>query len=248
MSSARTVGVVPARLSSTRFPRKVLEPLAGRPLVLHAYERLSSASLVDDVLIATDSREVESEVIRFGAAVVLVTESCATGSDRVARALAEIEFDIAVNLQADQPLIDPVDIDAVVERLIDDPALDITTLAYPADDPEGHASGDVVKVVTDLRGRALYFSRAPIASPRANAPGKPLYLHHVGIYCFRRSSLERFAELPQTHLEVRESLEQLRALEHGMAIGVVETERATPGVDRPSDLEALERQLAGRLD
>jgi 3-deoxy-manno-octulosonate cytidylyltransferase (CMP-KDO synthetase) len=248
MNSARTVGVVPARLASDRFPRKVLEPLAGRPLVLHAYDRLSAATLVGDVLIATDSQEVESEAAGSGASVVLVTEPCATGSDRVARALADVDFDIAVNLQADHPLIDPLDIDRTIERLVGDPTLDITTLAYVAGDTEGHASGDVVKVVADAGGRALYFSRSPIPFLRENVPGKPLYLHHVGIYCFRRSSLLRFAELPRTYLEVRESLEQLRALEHGMAIGVVETEHASPGVDRPSDLEAAERRLAGRSD
>lgn len=243
MVSARTVGVVPARLESDRFPRKVLQPLAGKPLLLHAYDKLVSAELVGEALIATDSPDVEAAAAAAGVHVAMVKEPCATGSDRVARALAGVDFEIAVNLQADQPLIDPLDIDRVVERLMADSTLDITTLAYRADDEEGHADRDVVKVVADASGRALYFSRGPIPSGPAGEPGKPLYHHHVGIYCFRRDSLERFAALPRSELEIAESLEQLRALENGMAIGVVETERASPGVDRPEDLRAAERVL-----
>lgn len=213
---------------------------------MHAYDRLAEASRVDEAFIATDSPEVESAAARSGVPTVLVDEPCATGSDRVAQALRDVDFDIAVNLQADQPLIDPRDIDAVVDRLVDDRALDMTTLAYPADDEAGHSSADVVKVVVDASGRALYFSRAPIPSIRAGAAGKPLYLHHVGIYCFRRGALERFSGCPRTRLEVRESLEQLRALENGMAIGVVETDRAMPGVDRRVDLARVEAALAAR--
>ncbi len=246
MGLERVLGVIPARLASTRFPGKVLEPLGGKPLLAHVFERLSSASVVDDVVIATDSPEVKLAAAAFGAPSVLVTEPCATGSDRVARAVAHRSGDVVVNLQADQPLIDPGDIDRVVERLLGAGDIDVTTLAYQATDADGFGRRDVVKVVTDANGRALYFSRAPIPSSRDGNGGNPLYLHHVGIYCFRRPALLRFAALPRTELEKRESLEQLRALEHGMTIGVVVTDRQSPGIDRAADLREAERLLAQR--
>ncbi|MFH1502874.1 MAG: 3-deoxy-manno-octulosonate cytidylyltransferase [Candidatus Eisenbacteria bacterium] len=240
------VGVVPARLGSTRFPGKVLETVCGKPLVLHAYERLREATSVGRVLIATDSAEVERAARHHGAEVVVVTEPCASGTDRVALALASERFDIAVNLQADQPLISPSDIDRAVSVLDGDEALDMTTLAYPDSDPDAFESRDVVKVVVDATGLALYFSRAPIPSAKCEASANPLFLHHVGIYCIRRGALERFAELPRGRLEERESLEQLRALESGMTIGVVQTEHARPEVDRPSDLRRIEDLLGER--
>jgi 3-deoxy-manno-octulosonate cytidylyltransferase (CMP-KDO synthetase) len=246
MRGLRVVGVVPARLSSTRFPRKVLAPLRGRPLVVCAYERLSRSASIDEVLIATDSLEVEEAARGHGAATVLVTEPCATGTDRVARALEGREADLVVNLQSDQPLIDPSDVDRVVERLATRDDLDLTTLAYGADDLEGFRDPNVVKAVVDERGRALYFSRAAVPAMRDPDGRNPLYLHHVGIYCFRRAALDRFAALPQSELEVLESLEQLRALSAGMSIGVVVTDRRTPGIDTPRDLETAEERIAGR--
>jgi len=242
---ATVLGVVPARLQSKRFPGKVLREVAGKPLVLHALDRLSEASSIDAALIATDSPDVEREGARFGAEVVIVSEPCATGTDRVARALGGREFEIAVNLQADQPLIAPADIDRLVSRLRDDSSFDVITLAYPDDDSSSFASRDTVKVVVDEAGRALYFSRAPIPSSKDDSRNS-LFLHHVGIYCFRRAALERFAELPRARLEKQESLEQLRALEAGMAVGVLLTDSAAPDVDRPSDLEAVARVLGGR--
>lgn len=241
MTGSTVVGVVPARIGSTRFPGKVLQVVAGKPLVVHVLERLSAASRVDRVVVATDSADVEREVAKHGARVVMVTEPCATGSDRVARALEGDSFDIAVNLQADQPLIDPTDIDRVIETLEREPSLSLTTLAYRDSDPEEFSNRDVVKVVADEAGHVLYFSRAPIPSIDETAQGKLLFLHHVGIYCFRRGSLARFAGLPRGDLEKRESLEQLRALEAGMEIGLVITEHAIPDVDRPSDLDRLSR-------
>jgi len=242
LPQGRVLGVVPARLGSTRFPAKVLAPLAGRPLVEHAVGRLALADSVDDVLVATDSDEVVEAVRGFGGHVVLVTGECATGSDRAAVAIRGLPADIVINLQADQPLIDPADIDRTVELLASDQALDIATLAFRDDSDEAFASPHVVKTVIDSGARALYFSRAPI--PASAAPsGNALFLHHVGIYSFRRSALERFALLARTELEIRESLEQLRAIENGMSIGVVVTEHRTAGVDRPEDLALLEKSL-----
>jgi 3-deoxy-manno-octulosonate cytidylyltransferase (CMP-KDO synthetase) len=214
----------------------------GRPLVQLVFERLAAAESVSEVLVATDSPEVESAVSAFGGRVVMVTGPCATGSDRVAAAVRGLPADVVVNLQADQPMISPGDIDRVVNALLSDEAADLTTLAFPADDEEGYRRPDVVKVAASEGGRALYFSRAPI--PHAGEADSPLYLHHVGIYCFRRGALERFASQPRGALEVRESLEQLRALESGMAIGLVLTENATRSVDRPDDVPAVERLLS----
>jgi len=236
------LGVIPARLASTRFPGKVLAPLAGRPLVQHAYERLSRAAQVHDVLVATDSPEVEEAVRLFGGQVVRVDEACPTGSDRTAAAVRGRAADIVVNLQADQPCIDPRDVDSAVLALKRDPGLDLTTLAFLSSERVGFDSPDVVKVVADRCGRALYFSRAGIPAGRC-ATGKVLFLHHVGIYCFRRAALERFASLPESDLERRESLEQLRAIENGMAVGVVVSARASVSVDRERDVAAAEEAL-----
>ncbi len=243
---SKVVGVVPARLGSSRFPGKVLEQVGGKPLVMHAFERLSEASRVQRVFIATDSAAVVREASRFGAEVVLVTEPCATGTDRVAAALREEQFDIAVNLQADQPLISPSDIDRAIDALELDESLDLTTIAFSDSDAAAFENRDVVKVVADDAGRALYFSRAPIPSAKAGTESKTLFLHHVGIYCFRRASLSRFAALPPGDLERRESLEQLRALEAGMRMGLVLREGALPEVDRPSDISKIERLLRGQ--
>jgi len=238
--------VIPARLGSSRFPRKVLADIEGRPLVRHTYDRAASATLVGSVAVATDSPEVELAVRAFGGEVVRVDAPCAAGSDRVAAAARELGGDPVVNLQADQPCIDPRDIDRVVRALGERPDLDISTLAFGCDDPAEYERRDVVKVVTDAGGRALYFSRAGVPSSR-DGSARPWFLHHVGIYCFRRAALERFAALPPSALETRESLEQLRALENGMAVGVVVTEHRSAGVDRPADIEEAAAMLRRRF-
>jgi 3-deoxy-manno-octulosonate cytidylyltransferase (CMP-KDO synthetase) len=251
MAREKVLGVIPCRLESSRFPGKALVPIAGDPLIVHVLRRLSAAASIDRVIVATDSDEVARVVASNGGSVAMVTQVCATGTDRVASAAASSDAEIIVNLQGDQPLIEPKDIDRVVGFLSN--GFDITTMAYGDDDPAGYLSRDVVKVVKDAAGRALYFSRAPIPSSRtqesgnpqavADDPGKPSYLHHVGIYCFRRRTLERFSCLPRGELETRENLEQLRALENGMSIGVVVSEHETPSVDRPSDIAAIGRLL-----
>ena len=228
-------------MESSRFPGKATALVGGVPLVRAVYERLRTASTVSEVVVATDSDEVEAVLKSTGGRVVRVDGPCATGSDRVAAAAAGTRADVVVNLQCDQPAIDPTDIDRTVEALLES-GTDIATLAYAADDPEGLESADVVKVTVDERGLAAAFSRTPI-DPFAGVRGpadSPLYLHHVGIYCFRREALERFAGLPQGVLEKSESLEQLRALENGMTIAVVMTERQTVSVSRPEDLALVE--------
>lgn len=245
MARVRVLGVVPARLGSTRFPRKVLAPLLDKPLVVQVAGRLASAGRVDDVVVATDAAEVLETVRSFGLKAVLVQEHCATGSDRVAAAAQGLAADIVVNLQADQPLIDPEDIDRVIARLDADEDAGIATLAFVDRDDATYNSADVVKVVVDADQRALYYSRSPIPFRRRTGAERALFLHHVGIYCFRRAALERFASLDQTELERAESLEQLRALEHGIATSVVLTDNRTISVDRPEDLREVEGRLRG---
>lgn len=235
MTDTRVLCVIPARLHSSRFPRKVLADLDGKPVVQHVVERAGAASLVGAVVVATDSAEVEAVVRSFGGRTIRVDSPCATGSDRAAAAACVLPSELVVSLQADQPCIRPADIDLVIERLDASSDLDLTTLAFRSNDPLGFGNRDVVKVVTDVNGRALYFSRAAIPSS-ADGPGTAWYLHHVGIYCFRRTALERFAALERTPLEVRESLEQLRALENGMSIGVVVADHRSVSIDRESDL------------
>jgi 3-deoxy-manno-octulosonate cytidylyltransferase (CMP-KDO synthetase) len=195
-------------------------------------------------MVATDSDEVESAVAGFGGKVVRVDAPCKTGTDRVAAALEGVPADVVVNLQCDQPMIDPADIDRTVEALFSTPSADMSTLAFGDDDETGFERADVVKVTVGDGGLAVRFSREPIPpfEPGADAAGqgdRPLYLHHVGIYCFRREALTRFAGLPRGALEQRESLEQLRALENGMAVTVVLTDTRTVSVDRPEDAERV---------
>jgi 3-deoxy-manno-octulosonate cytidylyltransferase (CMP-KDO synthetase) len=239
------VGVIPARLGSERFPGKVLFPIRGRPLIHHVHDRLAGAGRIDAVLVATDDRSVAQAVSDFGGRALLIEEPCACGTDRVAAAVRGIRADIVVNLQGDQPLIDPDDIDRTVRALFEEPSLDMSTLAFPEHEQAGLASPDVVKVLADGRGRALYFTRERMPL-RPAGDGKPLYLHHVGIYCFRREALERFASAPRGIMERRESLEQMRALEIGMSIGLVTTRRRTPAVDRRENVSEIASMLPSR--
>jgi 3-deoxy-manno-octulosonate cytidylyltransferase (CMP-KDO synthetase) len=243
MIHTRVLCVIPARLQSSRFPGKVLADLRGQSVLHHVVLRANAASRVDAVVVATDSPEVEAAVRSFGGRVVRVDAPCATGSDRAAIAARDFHPDVIVSLQADQPCIQPPDISRVIEMLDASSDLDLTTLAFRSNDPIGFASRDVVKVVTDANGRALYFSRAGIPSS-VDDGGTPWYLHHVGIYCFRRAALERFAALERSELEIRESLEQLRALENGMAIGVVADGCRSVSIDRESDIADAARMIA----
>lgn len=239
----QALGIIPARFASVRFPGKVLAPLCGKPMIQHVYERLAAASTVGDVVVATDSREVAEAVECFGGRVIKQSRSFATGTDRVAAAARDRPEDLIVDLQADEPLVDPVDIDRAVLRLAADESIDITTLAFEACDEAGFLSRDVVKVVANRNGHALYFSRSPVPHAERVSGIKPLYLGHVGIYCYRRAALMMLARCRRSDLEMRESLEQLRALEQGMTVGVVLAGRATVSVDRPDDLQEAERRL-----
>jgi 3-deoxy-manno-octulosonate cytidylyltransferase (CMP-KDO synthetase) len=241
----RVLAVIPARWGSTRFPGKPLASLAGRPLVEHVYRRAGRARLVDRVLVATDDSRILEAVREFGGEAILTAGTHSSGSDRVAEVARQVDSEVVVNVQGDEALLEPAAIDAAVEPLLLDPSLDAATLAAPMASAEVSASPHVVKVVLDLRGNALYFSRAPIPFSRAEGKEKtgPL-LHHIGLYAYRRSFLLEYTSWPPTPLEIEEHLEQLRILEHGRTLRVVQVEKAFPGVDTPGDLDRVARLLA----
>jgi 3-deoxy-manno-octulosonate cytidylyltransferase (CMP-KDO synthetase) len=246
VSKPRILGVVPARYASTRFPGKIIANLAGKPLVLHAYERAKKAALLNDVLIAADDERVRSAIVPFGARVVMTDPNHPTGTDRIAEAIAHDPADIIVNIQGDEALIDPETIDAAVRPMLEQPDLVMSTARRRITDMALVANPNIVKVVCDLRGRAIYFSRSPIPHIRDEADraaGAACYWQHIGLYVYRRDFLLSFATLPQTPLEKLEKLEQLRAVEHGFPIAVIDTEYDGRGVDVPEDLEWARRQL-----
>ncbi len=237
--------VIPARLASSRFPRKPLARLGDKPLVRHVYERSSGSRLAEKVVVATDSAEILEAVEAFGGEAVMTSAGCASGTDRAAEVASTADYgiyDIIVNVQGDEPLIRPEMIDAVIGLLAQDERASIGTLARAAEDPADIENPNVVKVVLDGEGFALYFSRSPIPYRRQGA--EATVLQHVGIYSYRKDALQRLAETEPSELERSEGLEQLRALEHGMRIKVGLTEFRTIGVDTPEDLERVARWLS----
>jgi 3-deoxy-manno-octulosonate cytidylyltransferase (CMP-KDO synthetase) len=242
-----TVVVIPARFQSTRFPGKPLAEIAGRSMIEHVYRRAAAAAGVDGVIVATDDARIAMTVEGFGGVVRMTRSIHRTGTDRIAEVAAAIECDIIVNVQGDEPLIDPQAIAQVIAPLEDDPAVEMSTLRRLITEPADYSNPNVVKVVSDKDGNALYFSRAAIPSVRGSifettGVHRPGY-KHVGLYAYRREFVVRFAGLPQTELEVAESLEQLRALEHGYRIRTIETQYESISVDTPEDLERVRRQL-----
>lgn len=243
----RVVGVIPARYASSRFPGKPLATLLGRPLIQHVWERASRAKVLDRVVVATDDVRIRDVVAAFGGEVQLTAKDHRSGTERVAEVAAALSCDLVVNIQGDEPLIEPAMIDEAVAPFFVESALVMGTLCRRLERPEEWRSPHVVKVVRDRRGFALYFSRAPIPSWRAEGPGFPVQaFKHIGLYVYRREFLLEFARMAPTPLEEAERLEQLRALEHGFPIRVVETAYDTIGVDTREDLGEVERILQGR--
>jgi 3-deoxy-manno-octulosonate cytidylyltransferase (CMP-KDO synthetase) len=254
------VAIIPARYGSTRLPGKPLSDIHGKPMIQRVYERARLARSVERVLVATDDERIASAVRAFGGEVVLTSREHATGTDRLAEAVHGIDAELVVNVQGDEPTLQPLWLDAAVAGLSADAALALATVSLPLADAEGMLDPSVVKVVADASGEALYFSRSPIPYVRleggggdlrraaAAAVARGLARRHVGLYVYRRHALERLAALPPTALERAEGLEQLRALQHGMRIKVVEVE-GTPGVavDTPADLERVRELLSSEL-
>ena len=238
------LAVIPARLQSTRLPEKPLARIAGKPMVVHVYERAKSARTIDAVVVATDSDKIVNAVKAAGGDAVLTSESHRTGTERVAEVAQMPEFSshhLLVNVQGDEPLVDPAAIDACVKATQADGA-DIGTVMAPLLDERDFANPHLVKVVTDVGGFAMYFSRSPIPffrNPEKPRDGRAFPMRHVGLYGYRREALLKFASLPESPLELTELLEQLRALENGMRIRVAEVKSAQPGVDTAEDLEKV---------
>jgi 3-deoxy-manno-octulosonate cytidylyltransferase (CMP-KDO synthetase) len=240
--SARIVAIIPSRYQSTRLPGKPLASIDGKPMIEHVYRRAEQARTVDAVLVATDDERIAVAVRAFGGQVVLTRADHATGSDRLAEVAAHLEGELIVNVQGDEPLIDPDAIDAAVAPLRANPLEVVGTLRRRIDDEADWDNPSVVKVVVDRNGSALYFTRARVPFVRPGHP-PPAAWRHVGLYVYRREFLLRLAALPQTPLELAEGLEQLRVLEHGYRICTVETTGDAVGVDTPEDLERVRRMM-----
>lgn len=242
MTTFKVLGVIPARYGSTRFPAKVLAPLHGRPLIEWVWRQAKKASSLDDVWIATDDERVAQAARGFGAHVVMTSPDCASGSDRIAQAVADLDVELIVNIQGDEPRMDPRTIDAAVEALRNDPQAAISTAKVRLKTIDDLNDPNVVKVVCDQRGRALYFSRSALPSMARAEPFEAIKaFKHLGLYVYRKAALLAFAKLPQTPLERIEKLEQLRYLESGYEIQVIEAEHDSIGVDTPEDLSLLMR-------
>ncbi|MBI4839433.1 MAG: 3-deoxy-manno-octulosonate cytidylyltransferase [Nitrospirae bacterium] len=264
----RAAAIIPARFNSTRFPGKPLASLKGKPIIQWVYEHAASANSINTTLVATDNKQIYDTVLGFGGKAVMTSEKHQSGTDRIAEAAKDIDCDIVVNVQGDEPFIRPEMVDDVVRLLSDDPRASISTLAKKTTDPEEILSPNVVKVVFDNEGFAMYFSRAPIpfhrdhwkiqkmSEPPISKGGAGIFelltfnsqlstfycYKHIGIYGYRKDVLLRFASMPPDKLELTEKLEQLRALASGMKIKVKETPHDTFGIDTAEDLKNAERR------
>ncbi len=262
----RVLGVIPARFASSRFPGKALAPLAGKPILQHVWERARQARYLTQLIVATDDQRIQDQARAFGAVVKMTRADHASGTDRVAEVASADSAAIVVNIQGDEPLIDPAAIDAAALALMDDPDVPMGTLKKRIEDASEIANPNVVKVVTDHRGNAIYFSRWPIPyirqsttrsptglvdvrslGPRAGRravsarDGQGVHYKHIGLYVYRRDFLLSYPTLEVGPLERAERLEQLRALENGHSIRVVETDYESLGVDTPEDLERVSK-------
>ena len=240
----RVAGVIPARLNSERLSGKVLRPLAGKAMLHHVYDAARDCALLDQLWVATDSEAVREYCVSHQIPVLMTAVTHRSGTERIREAMEKITADIFLNLQGDEPLLTATHVEQLIEPFFNDPSVQVTTLKT-ALDPLAAQNPNVVKVVTDSRGNALYFSRAAIPYPRDGA-AHPRFFKHLGLYGYRRQALLRYSTLSPTPLEQTERLEQLRFLENAIPIHVVETQQDTIGVDTEEDWNALTRYLEDR--
>lgn len=239
----KILGIVPARYSSTRFPAKALADIGGKTMVQRVYEQACKARLLDDVVIATDHQAIVSDAARFGGKVCMTSESHQSGTDRCYEALTlqQKDYDYVINIQGDEPFINPEQIDLLAELLDGDTQL--ATLIKKIDDPEELFNPNVVKAIFNYHNDAIYFSRAALPHNRSAAPENWItgrnYYKHIGLYAYRSDVLKEITSLPVSGLEQAESLEQLRWIENGYTIKVAETHHQSVGVDTPEDLKKL---------
>ena len=249
MGNAKVAGIIPARYGSSRLPGKPLKMILDKPMIQHVYERCMEATLLDTVCVATDDERIVKAVEDFGGRAVMTRVDHPSGTDRLAEASRAVEADIIVNIQGDQPFINPVMIEEAVRPLLDDPAVQIATLMCPIGKESDLHDTSVVKVVANLAGNAMYFSRSLIPYPRQKVAHQ--VYEHVGLYVYRKTTLHTLAGLPRTVLEDVESLEQLRWLEHGIPVRVIETSCMDRGfcgfsIDTPEDLQRANDMLRER--
>ncbi len=240
------IGVIPARYESQRLPHKLLRKIMGKPILQWTWENVRRSHLLDRVIIACDSQEVMDVAAGFGAEALLTSPKHASGTDRIAEAVRDIEVDVVINIQADEPLIHPSTIDALVSCMVEtDCPPQMATVKKKIDDESEIRNTSVVKVVTDKDGYALYFSRYPIPYLR-DKKNKISFYKHIGIYAYTKDFLYTFKNLPPSYLEMAEKLEQLRALENGYRIKVIETQFDSWGVDTEDDLKKVEEIISER--
>ncbi len=239
----KIIAVIPARYASTRFPAKLLQDLAGKTVILRTYEAALATALFDDVFVVTDSDLIYTEITRNGGKAIMSQKEHESGSDRIAEAVENMDVDVVVNVQGDEPFINKPALKQLVEVFKNDTdkKVDLASLMFQITEKEEIANPNNVKVITDNLGFALYFSRSVIPYPREENVGVR-YMKHIGIYAFRKEALMDFYRLPMKSLEASEKLEQLRYLEYGKRIKMVETSHGSIGIDTPEDLEKA-RQL-----
>lgn len=242
----RAIGVIPARYESSRFPGKVLAGLLGRPLIQYVYEEALKATSLEDLLVATDDERVLKAVQNFGGRAVMTAKEHKSGTDRIAEVVNPIDTQIVVNIQADEPLIHFSMIDELVNCLSQHPDIPMATLIHKIEEMQELADPNVVKVVKDTNNFALYFCRSPIPHVRTSPPDSQslFFYKHLGLYAYTKDFLFTFTNLPVGKLEEAEKLEQLRALEHGYRVKVIETGFNVIGVDTPEDLEKVKAQMS----
>lgn len=242
----KAIGVIPARWGATRFEGKVLANLLGKPVIQHVWENAKKAKTLDDLVVACDDERILKVVEAFGGKAVYTSPNQPSGTDRLAEVVNAMDIDIAVNIQGDEPLIKPIMIDSLVMALQEEKAAQMATIIKKIEDDSELTNSNVVKVVVDKNGYAIYFSRYAIPYNRtseADPKKRPIYYKHIGLYAFTKDFLFTFKKLPNSALENAEKLEQLRAIEYGYKIKVVETKFDTVGVDRPEDLKKAEDAL-----
>ena len=245
------IGVIPARYASTRFEGKVLADLAGKPVIQHVYERAKQAKLLDDLVVACDDERVKAAVLKFGGKAVLTSADQPTGTDRLTEVVNPLDVKAVVNIQGDEPFVQPMMIDNIVLELLNNPRAGMATIIKRIEDEKELYDPNIVKVVIDKDGYALYFSRSfiPFVRERGKTAGRPLvesvvFYKHVGLYGYTKDFLFTFKNLPKSGLEEAESLEQLRALEHGYKIKTIVTKFDTVGIDTAEDLEKAKALLS----
>jgi 3-deoxy-manno-octulosonate cytidylyltransferase (CMP-KDO synthetase) len=247
----KVIGIIPARYGSTRFPGKPLADILGRPMIWHVYQRCLRSEFLDQVLVATDDRRIYDCVSGFGGQAVMTSKKHRSGTDRAAEALTKIEtrsskFGTVINIQGDEPLINPKSIDLLAKAMSEDKSLEMATLVGRFKDKEELFSPNTAKVVADDQGFALYFSRSVIPCSRDGSLKPSAYLKHIGIYAYRRETLFKLISWPQSPLEKSEKLEQLRALERGVNIRLIKTSYLPLAVDTPADLARINKVLMGQ--